>query len=135
MPNYEATITGFATADDLEIRRTLDRSESNLASGVLIAKAWLTVKTAVDYTEGDDTTALFQKEITTTDVPGTGRIEDDGTGDTDPIVRFELVPADTQAIGTRKRYYDIQVLTDGGKIYTGEKGTIWAEAAVTIDDA
>lgn len=131
MPNFDATITGFAAGDDLEIRRTLDRSESTLPSGSTITKAWLTVKTALADADVD---AVVQKEVTTTDVVGTGRIEDDGTGDTDPVIRFDLTPTDTRAIGVTHRKYDIQVLTSDSKIYTGEKGHVYAEAEVTDDD-
>lgn len=55
---------------------------------------------------------------------GIGQIEDDGTGDVDPILRFDLVAADTLGIGSGSRFYDIQVKTNTNKIYTPEKGRI-----------
>lgn len=130
MPNFSATITGYATGDSLIIRRTIDRSASNLPSGVYLTKAWLTVKAA----ESDaDVDAIIQKEITTTDTPGTGQLEDDGNGDTDPILRFDLTPANTRDIGEVHRYYDIQVmLSVNNSIYTGEKGEIWGEGDITL---
>jgi len=131
MPNYEATISGYATGDSILIRRTIDRSASNLPTGVIIAQAWMTVKTA----ENDADPGLVQKVITTTDVSGTGQIEEDGSaqaGDANPILRFDFEPTDTRNIGSLHRYYDIQVKTDTGAIYTGEKGEIWGVGDVTI---
>jgi len=133
MPNYNATITGFAVGDDLLIRRTINRSASNLPTGVVIAQAWLTVKED----EADTDPGLFQKVITTTDVSGTGQIEEDGSasaGDADPILRFDLTTANTRTISNNHRWYDIQVKTDTGAVYTGEKGEIWGIGDVTISD-
>jgi len=130
MPNYSATISGFATGDSLVIRRTISRSSSGMPSGVFVTKAWLTVK---DELTDADVDALVQKEITTTDAPGVGQLEDDGNGDTDPVLRFDLVAADTRAIGATHRYYDIQVLLNvNSSIYTGEKGEVWGEGDVTL---
>jgi hypothetical protein len=132
MPNYKATITGFAVGDDLLVRRTINRSASNLPTGVSIAQAWLTVKE----NESDaDVDALVQKDITTTDVSGTGQIEEDGSaqaGDANPILRFDIAASDTRTIGNNHRWYDIQVKTDTGAIYTGEKGEIWGVGDVTV---
>lgn len=128
-------INGYTVGDDLEVRRTIDRDLSGLDPGTTIDKAWFTVKTTPSIDDPDDTNALLQKEITTTDVPGTGEIEDDGTGDTDPILRFDFVPDDTRSIGTTHRKYDIQVLTSSGKLYTGEVSEIWGNADVTITEA
>jgi len=130
MPNYNATISGFAIGDDLLVRRTINRSASNLPTGVAIASAWLTIKED----ESDADPGLIQKAITTIDVSGTGQIEEDGSasaGDADPILRFDLTDTDTRSIGTNHRWYDIQVKTDTGAIYTGEKGEIWGVGDVT----
>lgn len=138
MPTLEARVTGFLPGDDLSLRRTIDRdgggvADEVLADGVTITKAWLTVK--ADPTDAD-VDALVQKEVTTTDVAGTGEIEDDGTGDTDPVIRFDLEPADTAAIGTKPRPYDVQVLTSGGKLYTPERGRIYATSSqVTLSSS
>lgn len=131
MPNYNATITGFAVGDDLLVRRTINRSASNLPTGVVIAQAWLTVKE----NESDADPGLVQKAITTSDVSGTGQIEEDGSaqsGDADPILRFDITDVDTRAIGNNHRWYDIQVKTDTGAVYTGEKGEIWGVGDVTV---
>lgn len=132
MPNYNATISGYAVGDDLLVRRTINRSLSNLPTGVVIAQAWMTIKES----ETDaDVDALVQKDITTTDVSGTGQIEEDGgasAGDADPILRFDLTDADTRTIGGNHRWYDIQVRTDTDAIYTGEKGEIWGVGDVTV---
>lgn len=120
--------------DAVRRRVTIDRVASGVPSGVTISKAWLTVKAAVSDADGS---AIIQKEVTTSDVPGTGQIEADGTGDVDFIVRFDLTRADVLAIGletssTPKRFFDIQVLASDGNPYTAEIGRVWCrEAEVT----
>lgn len=136
MPTLDATVTGFVAGDDLSLRRTIDRdgdgdSDEALASGVVIDRAWLTVKADPSDADAD---ALLQKEVTTADSAGTGQIEDDGDGDVDPIVRFDLEPDDTETIGTTPRYFDVQVRTGGGKIYTAERGRIYAKVSQLTDD-
>ncbi len=137
MPDLKAKIKAVVEGDALTIRRTIDRQGSGLASGATLTKAWLTIKSSFDDT---DPSALVQKEITTTDQPGIGQIEDDGAGDVDPVVRFDLLAADTEAIVDAARvtaglvtekYYDIQVLTSAGGPYTGERGRIFTEPQVT----
>jgi len=131
MPNYNAQISGYAVGDDLLVRRTVNRSASNLPTGVVIAQAWMTIKEL----ESDADPGLLQKDITVADVSGTGQIEEDGgaqAGDADPILRFDLTDADTRIIGNNHRWYDIQVKTDTGSIYTGEKGEIWGVGDVTV---
>ncbi len=128
MPNLDANIRGFTEGDDLTIRRTINRVRSGLAAGVTITNAWLTVKTL----EADADPGLFQKAITTSDVVGTGQIEDDGAGDVDPIVRFDLTESNTRLIAATLRFYDIQVKTDGGARYTGESGRIIAKEEITL---
>lgn len=133
MPNYNATISGFAVGDDLTVRRTIDRSASNLATGVVIAKAWMTIKESLSDADVD---AIVSKEITTTEDAGNnGHIEEDGSsvgGSADPILRFDIQAADSRLIDANHRYYDIQVKTDTGAVYTGEKGVIYGEPDVTI---
>ena len=131
MPNYSASISGFAVGDSLLVRRTIDRSLSNLPTGVVIATAWFTAKSAESYADP----GLLQKVITTADVSGTGQIEEDGSaqsGDANPILRFDFTPANTRTISTVHVFYDIQVKTDTGAIYTGEKGEMWGVGDVTI---
>lgn len=131
MPNYSAEITGYAVGDDILIRRTIDRAASNLPTGVVIDKAWLTIKAIA--TDADP--GLVQKAITIADVPGTGQIEEDGggsAGTANPVLRFDVTDVDTRAIGSAHRYYDIQVRTDTGAIYTGEKGEIWGTGDITL---
>lgn len=122
MPTLNETITGFVAGDTLE----LQRSVTNL-SGVMTI-AWLTVK---QNERMSDTDSLFQKEITTTDAPGTGRIEDAGgegiTGD----LRFDFTSDDTILLGDSLWVYDIQVKLSTGEIFTPEKGTIELTMDVT----
>lgn len=130
MPDFEGEIKDFVAGDDLQITRTI----SNISSGASLAKVWFTVKSRQ---EDADVDAIIQKEITTTDVPGTGQITNAGSGtppDRIATVRFDLLPADTLKLEGRAIYlYDIQVLTDGGAVYTPETGRITAKLGVTID--
>lgn len=127
MPTFIGEIKDFVAGDDLQITRTI----TNVPSGAALTKAWFTVKSK----QGDlDVDAIIQKEITTADVSGTGQITDDGSGDQSAAVRFDLVQADTLKLEGRAIYlYDIQVLTDGGAVYTPETGRITAKLGVTTD--
>ncbi len=119
MPHFKALLTGFAAGDSPSIRRTIRRHRSKLADGVTVTKAWLTIKTAFADVDND---ALVQKEITTVDAPGTGRIENDGTGNVNPVLRFDLAVADTIAIGTTARYFSIDVVLSTGGNHALESG-------------
>ncbi len=128
MPTLDSSIDQIVVADDISIRRTIDFSLSGFQAGTTITNAWLTVKANI--TDADP--GLFQKAVTTTDVPGTGQIENNGTGDVNMVVRFDLLPVDTTAIGARDlRRFDIQVKTSGGKIFTPESGLISSIDEVT----
>lgn len=98
------------------------RNFRNVTSGVTVTQAWMTVKRFEDDVDID---AIFQKVITVTDVPGTGQIVDDGASGT-VTLRFDIVPADSLLVGHEQKYFDIQVKTNGGKIYTLNAGTIRA---------
>lgn len=112
-------IENIVQGDNIDIVRTIDTLPA------AITKAWFTVKTKSGLSAANDTGAVFQKTITTVNVPGTGVISDDGTGDGVAAVRFELVNADTVLLVNETTYrYDIQVLTSTGAIYTPELGLI-----------
>lgn len=130
MPTLDSRIDDVVVGDDLSIRRTIDFAKTLFPTGTTINMAWLTCKSAI----ADADPGLFQKAITTTDVPGTGQIENDGTGDVDMVIRFDLLPVNTTAIGPADfvRHFDIQVKTTAGKIYTPEKGLISSVDEVTI---
>lgn len=130
MPDLDSQVRGIVAGDDISLRRTIGFAATGFETGVTIDEAWLTIKVAE---EDADIAALVQKIITTTDVPGTGEIETDGTGDVDMVVRFDLEPADTVLIGSVLRFFDIQVKTAGGLIYTPEKGRITTTSQVTKD--
>ena len=50
-------------------------------------------------------------------------------------VEFDLTDAETLVLGTRLRFYDIQVKGDDAKLYTGPPGTIRALAnQITIGE-
>ena len=127
MPDFSGTIENFVSGDDLQITRTI----TNVPSGAALTRAWFTVKLLHSATDDD---AVIQKEITTSNVAGTGHITDDGAGDQSAAVRFDLADTDTAKLQKGLTFlYDIQVLTDGGAIYTPEIGTITAKQGVTVD--
>lgn len=114
----------FVQGDNIDINRSI------CLLPAAISKAWFTVKTSKAST--NDVTAVFQKTITTANVPGQGVILDDGAGDGTAIVRFELTNANTVLLINEKAYYyDVQVLTIGGAIYTPELGIIKLRAERT----
>jgi hypothetical protein len=115
MSDLSVQIAGFVEGDNLEIRRTITGLEAGIET------AWLTVKR--EPTQEDDD-AVISKAITTTDVPGTGHIETAGGVGVDGVLRFDLMPADTRALGELKWIHDIQIELTSGKIYTVELGTI-----------
>lgn len=117
MPNLSGELLDIVQGDNIDINRSI----GNLPAS--ITKAWLTVKPNKSST--NDTNATFQKSITTSNVAGQGVIIDDGTGDGIAQVRFEFTNANTILLTDEKAYfYDIQVLTSTGKIYTPELGLI-----------
>ncbi len=130
-PTFNAKLKDIVAGDDVSLRRTVDRALTGLEAGVTITKAWFTAKAAL----ADADPGLVQKSITTTNVPGTGQIENDGTGDVNPIVRFDLVPADTLAIGTTKRFFDVKVRTSGGLVHRVELGETIFKGEVTQVDS
>lgn len=116
-----------APGDDYDVERTV----AGLPAGQTITRAWLTVKTVAT---DPDVNAVVQLEITTT-ATAAGQITDDGAGDQEGKVLFQLNASQTRAIGTRLRLYDIQIRTSASKIYTLETGDIAALAEeVTQDD-
>jgi len=118
--NLAGEITNIVQGDSIDVTRTIGSLPT------AITKSWFTIKTKakIDSTSDAAINIIFQKTITTTPVTGVGAILDDGAGGT-ASVRFELVNADTVLlVGDTVYYYDIQVLTSAGKIYTPELGVI-----------
>lgn len=123
MPNLTGIISDFVAGDHLDI----DRVISNVVPTQPLVKAWFTIKA----NKADpDTSALVQKVITTSD-SAQGKITDDGLTDGQADVLFHLLPADTAQLSERICYYDIQVLSQFGAIYTAELGVIRARSGVT----
>jgi hypothetical protein len=112
-------INNIVQGDNIDIIRTIGSLPAS------ITKSWFTVKTRANLESNTDTsTIVFQKSITTLNVPNTGHIYDDGA-DGVAGVRFELTNGDTVLLtGDTIFYYDIQVLTSTNKIYTPEIGVI-----------
>ena len=122
MSNLTVEITGFVAGDDLEVRRTV----TDLPAAIEVA--WLTLK---HHPRQPDSEARLQKRITTTDMPGTGWIAEAGGPSVDGDLRFDLTPADTASLGTKRYVHDIQIKLVTGKIYTIEKGTLLLTMGVT----
>jgi len=122
MSDLAVVISEFVVGDDLEIRRTV----TDLVAPIEVA--WLTVK--FHHGQPDDE-ARLQKRITTSDIAGTGQVVEAGSAETDGDLRFDLTPADTESLGTRRFVHDIQIRLTTGKVYTIEKGTIHLVADVT----
>lgn len=124
MPTLDGRIENLVAGDDLEVTRTITK----VPSGTTLSNATLTVKGAA---ADDDAEAVFQKKITTTDVPGTGQITNDGASGTG-AVRFDITDVDSGLMDPGRDYvYDIQVKTAVGGIYTPEIGKIKAKQGVT----
>ena len=109
---------GATVGDIVPIRRVVN----NLAAGRTISEAWLGVKGG--YSDADAGALFPIKNITTTNVAGTGQIEDDGTTDGSAVIRFDLTNSDTIApTPGQTYYYDIQIKLDSGDEWTIESGT------------
>jgi hypothetical protein len=116
------TITGVG-GDTLKVRRYV----KNIDPTDLLTKAWLTVK--ADLADADP--GVVQKSITTTYSPGNGQIVDAGATDGKGEILFELTAQNTADIESTGVYYDIQLKTAAGALYTFELGTVNFRADVT----
>lgn len=107
--------------DDLDIEH--DASNVNTADPLI--KAWLTIKTSASVL---DASASLQKIITTNPVQGVGQITEDGSalqGNGTASMVFQLTAAETATLGyTIAYFYDIQVKSASGKIYTTDTGNL-----------
>jgi hypothetical protein len=123
--NLSVRIVDFVAGDDLRISRLY----TELAEGIFISKAYLTIKrSAVD--DADDE-AVIQKTITTAEQMSGAIIDDDTTGGSIQLY-FDLSSSDTSLLTPLIPYaYDVQVHTIGNAIYTCEKGIIVMHQGVT----
>lgn len=124
MPTLDSVIDTFVVGDDLKVDRTI----TNIPTGDTIAKAWFTVKRSEAAADVD---AIFQKSISTAYVQNQGQITNAGASGTGALF-FELNAAATVLMtGDKAYYFDIQVKTVNGALYTPEKGTITGRKQVT----
>jgi len=114
MSTLTGTITGYVVGDNLEINRVVTDLPDPMVA------AWLTIKQHHREPDGD---AVVTKIITTSDVPGVGRITAVGGVGVNGGLRFDLTPADTTKLGSRTWVYDIQIKLDDDSIFTPEVGT------------
>lgn len=109
---------------------------NELPTGCTLTKAWMTLKVRI----ADADPGALQKAITTSDVAGTGQIEQDGTDATEGLIRFDVTPTDSQGLTPGvDYYYDVQVKTTdpGGNmnIFTVQKGLFSVTQQVTVTNS
>jgi hypothetical protein len=141
MPNLEDnSLQGAVLGDTMKVFRTITLipaigDSAGSTATLSVVKAWFTLKPTDRNNDVDDSTAIFQKEITTTDVPGVGQIlvAGSGTGDNRQArFRFDLNPDDTWDLAPGTEYpWDIQLLFDDGSINTPFKGLLTGVHGVT----
>lgn len=133
MPTLNAEIEDIVAGDGIDITVNIGKVSGNFI-GDAVEKVWFSVKT-----KKTDTSYLFQKAITSSNVPGTGVILDDGSVSGTAQVRVELVNANTVLLTLGKTYYfDLQVKTALGgvtKPYTPWSGLIKFKEEITTDTA
>jgi hypothetical protein len=121
-------IENYFAGDDLQIEHDVTGVDTTDA----LIKAWLTIKTSASVL---DASATLQKIITVNAVQGTGQITENGSelqGNGTASLVFQLTAADTALLGSSMRYYyDIQVKTATGKIYTTTTGQIQLQRGYT----
>jgi hypothetical protein len=107
---------------------TIQRTWADLPPGDAATKVWMTAKT--DPTGADP--GVWQKVITTSDVPGTGQITDDGGSSGSVAFRVDIAKADSRLLTPATEiHYDMQVLTGAGHLITLEIGTFRTVMDVT----
>lgn len=112
---------GIVRGDQFSIRRTV----TGIPVGLTISAASLTLKSTIA------ASALFSKAITSSNVAGTGQIENTGTSGVGKL-RFDILDDDTLLMASDTEYfYDIQITLDNSDIYTLESGKTSAIAQVT----
>lgn len=127
MPNLKNLIDEIVAGDDIALTMTI----TSVPPGDTLAKAWMTVKAVP--TDADP--GVFQKVILPGFVSGQGQITDTGASGTG-IVRFDLTAANTLLLTPGVIfYYDVKMLTAGGKVGTPESGAIIAKQRITVVSA
>lgn len=115
---------GIVRGDAFPFRRIIP----GIPSGAVISSVIFTLKASLADADGS---ATIQKSITSSNVAGTGQVENVGTGGIG-VIRFDLTATDTLAmIADQKYYFDIQVTLDSGDILTIESGITSAKEQVT----
>lgn len=119
-------IEGYVAGDSVDIERDV----TNVNPIDPLVKAWITIKATRAATDP----GLVQKVITTT-MTSSGQIGQDGSaaqGNGIASVYFPLSKTDTALLGPFTTYwYDIQVLTASGYLYTPEVGRLEFGRGVT----
>ena len=114
---------GIVRGDQFSFRRIV----RGVPAGVTISSAILTLKATIATADP----GLFQKSITSSNVAGTGHIEDTGASGIGKL-RFDLTDDNTLLMTADTQYYfDIQITLSSGDIITLERGQTSASAQVT----
>ena len=122
--NLRVRITEFVAGDDLRITRLY----TGLTGNIIISYAYLTIKSSVS---GEDASALLQLQITTNETTA-GKITDELTTGGSVQMHFDLTAEQTATFEPFKPYYyDVQLVTSLGAIYTAEMGRISMQKGIT----
>ena len=125
MTILNTVITDFSVGDDVIVDRQFP-----VAEATTVTTAWLMVKRRYDLADSD---AIIAKTITTVEDVDQGIISNDGTVDSEAIVRFYINADETVELTPYSEYvYSIKVLFNTGKVYTEELGKIIAYPAVKL---
>lgn len=115
---------GIVRGDQFSIWRDI----LSIPRGQLVSTAQLTLKSSLS----DSDPGVFQKNVTTVSIAGSGQVEDQGSSGVARI-RFDIIAGDTLAMTADQDYYfDIQVKLDNSDIKTVESGITSAREQVTV---
>jgi hypothetical protein len=110
---------------------SIERDVEEITVSDPLVKAWMSFK----FTPSADDPGVLQKVITPNLVVGVGQITQDGSeqdGNGTASLFFRVTKIDGLTIlGTTLHYYDIQVKTQSGDIFTAEDGMIQLRDRVT----
>lgn len=122
MAAINQVISKKVAGDDIRV----DRTYPDLPSGETVNKAYLTVKQR----ESDADPGIFQITITGT-LTSSGHVTDGATPDVSLF--FNILKTQSALLKPLVSYfYDVQLHTADGDIWTAEKGTITLERGITL---
>lgn len=75
----------------------------------------------------EDAAAVMSKSVTTTNVAGTGQIENTGAVGNVAIIRFDVFATDTIALSPRDYFFNVKCTTASGAVFYAARG-LWRNA-------